>query len=74
MELGYIGIRTSNGVLYGGNQAHFGTAAARSGCGMTAACGRKPGISRSAPKNLAALKGWRTFCLRFADALQNVMR
>ncbi|MBP1560106.1 MAG: hypothetical protein J6C96_02530 [Oscillospiraceae bacterium] len=38
MELGYIGIRTSNGVLYGGNQAHFGKAAARSGCGMIAAC------------------------------------
>lgn len=38
MELGYIKIRTGGGDLYGGNQKLFGKAAARSGCGMIAAC------------------------------------
>lgn len=38
MELDYIKIKNGNGVLYGGNQKYFGKAAAKSGCGMIAAC------------------------------------
>lgn len=38
MELEYIRIKTSGGLMYGGDQKLFGKQAARSGCGMIAAC------------------------------------
>ncbi len=38
MELKYIRIKTSGGLMYGGDQKLFGKQAARSGCGMIAAC------------------------------------
>ncbi len=38
MELEYIRIHTSGGLMYGGDQKLFGKQAARSGCGMIAAC------------------------------------
>ncbi len=38
MELEYIKINTSSGCMYGGDQKLFGINAAKSGCGMIAAC------------------------------------
>ncbi|MDE6763392.1 MAG: hypothetical protein K2J73_06910 [Oscillospiraceae bacterium] len=38
MELDYLKIKTENGVMYGGDQKYLGKSAAKSGCGMIAAC------------------------------------